>query len=96
MKLWQLCVKQKWRRWTGVANPYIVVPRRKSMYVMTFQDHESKPCQIHKHSTRSKYRGYYIIQLRYADRLHLFEEHVLVKGLTKPQLVAYIKMLKGV
>ena len=96
MKLWQLCVKQKWRRWVSNKNPYLPIPRKKYVGVMTFQDHTGKPCQIHKHSTRSKHRGYYIIQLRYVDNLHVFEEHVLVKGLTKPQLVAYIKMLKGV
>jgi hypothetical protein len=47
---------------------------------------------VKKHSTRSKYRGYYIVQLKGSI---ISNEIKIAKNLTKPQAVAWIQLLKG-
>jgi hypothetical protein len=53
---------------------------------------QGKLYQIKKHSTRSKYRGYYIVELRGSI---VREEIKIAKNLTEAQAVAWIKLLKG-
>lgn len=48
--------------------------------------------RVKKHSTRSKYRGYYIVELRGSIINH---EVKLAKNLTKSQAVAWIHLLRG-
>jgi hypothetical protein len=47
---------------------------------------------VKKHSARSKYRGYYIVELKGSL---LSREFKVAKNLTKKQAVAWIKLLKG-
>lgn len=47
---------------------------------------------VKKHSTRSKYRGYYIVQLKGSI---VSNEIKVAKNLTKPQVIAWIQLLKG-
>lgn len=47
---------------------------------------------VKKHSARSKYRGYYIVELKGSL---VNREFKVAKNLTKEQAVAWIKLLKG-
>ena len=47
---------------------------------------------VKKHSTRSKYSGYYIVELRGSI---VNQEVKVAKNLTKTEVVSWIKLLKG-
>jgi hypothetical protein len=47
---------------------------------------------VKKHSTRSKYSGYYIVQLQGSL---VSRELKIAKNLTKAEVMAWIKLLKG-
>jgi len=47
---------------------------------------------VKKHSTRSKYRGYYIVQLKGSI---VTNEIKIAKNLTESQAVAWVQLLKG-
>jgi hypothetical protein len=53
---------------------------------------QGKLYQVKKHSTRSKYRGYYIVELKGSI---VKREKKVAKNLTEAQAVAWIKLLKG-
>lgn len=48
--------------------------------------------QVKGHSTRSKYRGYYIVELKGSI---MKQEIKIAKNLTEPQAVAWVQLLKG-
>jgi hypothetical protein len=53
---------------------------------------QGKLYQVKEHSTRSKYRGYYIVQLK---KSIMKQEIKVAKNLTKSQAVAWVQLLKG-
>ena len=53
---------------------------------------QDKLYQVKKHSTRSKYRGYYIVQLKGSI---VTNEIKIAKNLTEPQAVAWVQLLRS-
>lgn len=53
---------------------------------------QDKLYQVKKHSTRSKYRGYYIVEIRGSI---INKEAKVARSLTKSQAVAWVQLLRS-
>lgn len=87
MKLWQLTTRKwgllkagGWLRGQQIVSMPHLFTAHGNLY------------HVKKHSTRSKYRGYYIVKLKGAI---VNNEIKIAKNLTKPQAIAWIQLLKG-
>ena len=89
MNLGQMYWRETWHRHKKVNS------LGRQFVARVFRDGNNQSCQIHKHSTRSKYRGYFILRLEWHSPTKSYGERVLAKNLTKPELMAYIKLLRG-
>ena len=90
MKISQLCRRETWRRGRNSVH----VTAWKAQTAWTFRAGVDI-YQVHRHSTRSKYRGYYVIHLKFDPSRNSWGEVVRARNLTKEAAVGYIKLIKG-
>lgn len=63
-----------------------------SFFVLDSSRSNGNTYSVLKHSTRSKYRGYYIERVRYI--VGQVKMQVIAKNLTRSELIAWVKLLK--